>query len=63
MAQGINPGALGRKVLKKLYGRKSDFIDEAVLPLYNIGRRLPNDCNWGEVYVSDVIGCNYRYAH
>lgn len=62
-APDINPEKLGKIVMERVSGVQAPFVDDAVLSLYNIGRRLANDPQWGEVYVSDVIGCNFRCAH
>jgi len=62
MAYDINPDRLGKIVLNNIQIDKR-IIDEPIFALYNMGRRLKNDCHWGEVYVNDVIGCNYRCAH
>jgi len=63
---GIDPDLLGRKVIGRITGSPDSsrsYLNDPVFSFYNIGRRLPNDPHWGEVLVSDVIGCNYRCAH
>ncbi|MBN2052908.1 radical SAM protein [Candidatus Woesearchaeota archaeon] len=62
-ASGINPAELGEAVLKRVYGTDKPFMDEPVLALYNIGRKIEHDPNWGLCYVSDVLICNYSCAH
>jgi uncharacterized Fe-S cluster-containing radical SAM superfamily protein len=62
MGYKMNPGKLGKKVLTRISG-KGKIIDNPVFALYNLGRRLQFDHHWGEVYVNDVVGCNYRCAH
>ncbi len=59
----IDPARLGQVVVNRIYETKEQFIDDPVIALYNIGRYLKEDPHWGPVYVSDVVGCNYRCAH
>ena len=59
----IDPARLGLAVLRNISGSGQKYIDEPVLALYNMGRKLPNDPHWGLAYVNDVVGCNYRCAH
>lgn len=62
MNWNIEPAQITAKVLKRV-ASSSKIVDAPVFSLYNIGRRLKSDPCWGETYVSDVVGCNFRCAH
>ncbi len=58
----IQPDLLAERVLNRM-GFSGPYVDDPVIALYNIGRRLKFDPHWGPVLDNDVIGCNYRCAH
>ena len=59
----IDPIQLGQAVISRLSDHKDPYLDEPVIGLYNLGRLIPCDSNWGRACVSDVLGCNFRCAH
>lgn len=63
---GNDPDEMRQRMMAALTGETEsppEILDEPVLSLYNIGRLVNGDANWGKVYVHDVVGCEHRCKH